>query len=226
MKQILRDYPEIKSIALLPIISVSFIIFRMAYTQSIFLGFLLWNLFLAAIPWLLTYFILKRKKLKSLSFILLTALVILFLPNAAYILTDLFHLRLSMSAMPIWYDTLTILMAALSGLLFFYLVVFDLRNIWMQKNRTVSAELFIAIIMFSSSFGIYIGRYLRFNSWDIISNPTALFQEIMIRLVYPFDHPRTWGMTFGWGLLLYSGYYVLKNLNIKNQINPANSPSG
>ena len=65
-------------------------------------------------------------------------------------------------------------------------------------------------IIFLNAFGIYLGRYMRFNSWDIISNPMALFGEIVNRFVDPIHHPGTWGMTLSYGFLFIIGYFCLK----------------
>jgi uncharacterized membrane protein len=59
-------------------------------------------------------------------------------------------------------------------------------------------------LLFAGSFGIYLGRFLRWNSWDIVREPFTLMYEIGDRLINPFEHPRTWGMTLFMGLFLNS----------------------
>jgi uncharacterized membrane protein len=81
------------------------------------------------------------------------------------------------------------------------------------KNKTTSA--LITLFLFMSGFGIYLGRYLRWNSWDIISNPLGLFNDIIERFINPIHHPRTWGMTILMGILLNMMYYSLKILKEK-----------
>jgi uncharacterized membrane protein len=68
--------------------------------------------------------------------------------------------------------------------------------------------------LFLGSFGIYLGRYLRWNSWDIINKPFQLMYDIGDRLINPFSHSRTWGMTLLFGLflnILYFSFRLIKN---------------
>jgi len=72
-----------------------------------------------------------------------------------------------------------------------------------------------AVFLFIASFGIYLGRYLRWNSWDIISNPFGLFSDIFERLVNPFNYRGAWGMTIMMGLFLNMMYFSIKLLKIQ-----------
>lgn len=51
-----------------------------------------------------------------------------------------------------------------------------------------------------------IGRFLRWNSWDIITNPFNLMYDVGDRIVNPTEHPQTWGMTIFMGLFLIIVY--------------------
>ena len=66
------------------------------------------------------------------------------------------------------------------------------------------------VLMFAGSFGIYIGRYLRWNSWDILTSPFQLLYDIGDRFVNPFAHPRTWGMTLLMGVFLNILYFSFR----------------
>ncbi len=174
-------------------------------TRSFF--FLNWNLFLAAIPWIASsYLSIKQKsKLKTISILLLW---ILFFPNAPYILTDLFHLRFFTSA-PIWFDLVLVLSFAWTGLIFGFLSLNDLYKLgsnWMT-NRWL--KITTVLLLFLSAYGIYIGRYLRWNSWDIFTQPIRLFQEITAPIAEPFHHPKAWGMTILLGVLLNIMFWTL-----------------
>jgi uncharacterized membrane protein len=72
------------------------------------------------------------------------------------------------------------------------------------------------VFLFLSVFGIYLGRFLRWNSWDIISNPFGLMIDIIDRFVNPFSHPRTWGLTLLMGALLNMMYFSFKLVKAKN----------
>ena len=188
--------------------------------------FLNWNLFLAFIPWALSSLLIIYPKLqeKKLAVITLLGTWLLFFPNAPYILTDLFHLKHVVS-MPMWFDLLLILSFAWVGLLFGFMSLWDIEKIlnrYLIKSRLkgllryrFSIPLFSSVLLFIGSFGIYLGRYLRWNSWDIIAEPFALIYDIGDRFVNPFEHPRTWGVTLLMGLFINLVYWPLRLIKYK-----------
>jgi uncharacterized membrane protein len=174
----------------------SFSIFRFIYTDTKVFLFLNWNLFLAFVPWAVTSVTILKPKLQTyrITIFILLSIWLLFFPNAPYILTDLFHLRLK-SAMPKWFDLILILSFAWTGLVFGFLSLWDIEKILSKSMNRIWMSLISVCLLFIGSFGIYLGRYLRWNSWDIINEPFNLLYDITDRLINPFDHPRTWGVT-------------------------------
>jgi uncharacterized membrane protein len=174
-------------------------LFRFVYTDTKVFLFLNWNLFLAFIPWALTSWAILKPNLQKSRFTLFILLGswLLFFPNAPYILTDLFHLRLQ-TAMPIWFDLILILSFAWTGLLFGFMSLWDIEKIMKVSLQTKYVIMISIVLLFLGSFGIYLGRFLRWNSWDIISEPLTIIYEITDRIINPFQHPRTWGMTILW----------------------------
>ncbi|MCH8902757.1 MAG: DUF1361 domain-containing protein [Bacteroidetes bacterium] len=214
MLKLLREHNRLNETLFLGVFTIAcfgFSIFRMVYTDSKTFLFLNWNLFLAFIPWAFTSLAILKPKIqknKITIFILLT-FWLLFFPNAPYILTDLFHLRLKVG-MPLWFDLVLILSFAWTGLLFGFLSLWDLQNI-IEKSITKTWATIISIgLIFLGSFGIYIGRYLRWNSWDIITQPFNLMYDIGDRIINPFEHPRTWGMTIFMGIFLNMIYWSFR----------------
>jgi uncharacterized membrane protein len=178
--------------------------------------FLNWNLFLAFIPWAVTSIAIIKpniQKYKITIFILL-AIWLLFFPNAPYILTDLFHLRLKTS-MPKWFDLILILCFAWTGLVFGFLSLWDIERIMSKSINEIWIDIISVSLLFIGSFGIYLGRFLRWNSWDIINEPFNLIYDIGDRLINPFDHPRTWGMTLFMGLFLNMIYWTFRLIKKK-----------
>lgn len=186
-------------------------IFRFLYTDTKVFLFLNWNLFLAFVPWGIASLMVLNKRLKQSKtmLVLLIAIWLLFFPNAPYILTDLFHLRLS-SSMPIWFDLILILSFAWTGLIFGFLSLWDMENILLKYLKKCWVTGISVSLLFVGSFGIYIGRFLRWNSWDILTSPFQLIYDIGERFVNPFNHPRTWGMTIFMGLFLNILYFSFK----------------
>lgn len=178
-------------------------LFRFIYTDTKVFLFLNWNLFLAFIPWALTSIVIIKPKFQKsrLTLIVLLGSWLLFFPNAPYILTDLFHLRLK-SSMPTWFDLILILSFAWTGLLFGFLSLWDIEKLLLTFMKRTYVIIISVVLLFIGSFGIYVGRFLRWNSWDILTEPFKLMYDIGDRFINPFEHPRTWGMTIFMGLFL------------------------
>ena len=192
-------------------------LFRFVYTDTKVFLFLNWNLFLAFVPWALSSVVMLRPRLRRSKWMLALLLCVwlLFFPNAPYILTDLFHLRLN-SSMPVWFDLVLILLYAWTGLLFGFLSLWDIESVLRKGVKPWMVTAISVILLFAGSFGIYIGRYLRWNSWDILTSPFQLLYDIGDRFVNPFAHPHTWGMTLLMGVFLNRLYFSFRLIRIRN----------
>ena len=195
----------------LTLFCLTFSMVRFVYTDTRMFLFLNWNLFLASISWVLTTLLILKPRLRQSKFSLFALLCVwlLFFPNAPYILTDLFHLRLKL-AMPVWFDLILILSFAWAGLLFGFLSLWDIELFLSRFIKRKYITSLSITLLFLGSFGIYIGRYLRWNSWDIISQPFALMYDIGDRIINPFSHPRAWGMTILMGIFLNILYWSFR----------------
>jgi uncharacterized membrane protein len=190
--------------------SAGLIIFRMLYTSSWTFVFLLWNLFLAMVPYLISRTLSRRELLNWPVFIRLL-IWLLFIPNSFYILTDLFHLDMS-ADIPQWYDLLLLLSFAWNGLLLGVLSIRQIERLFERHFNRNYGLIFIYPVMFLNAFGIYIGRYLRFNSWDVVTNPFHLTQDIVYMMVHPVRNRFDWCMVFGYSLFITLIYYSLKHI--------------
>ena len=206
------------NIAIFFIISSTFCfgmsIVRYAATdKTIFLS-LNWNLFLAFIPWLVSMLLLTIKQLHKLLLIPLLFTWLIFFPNAPYILTDMFHLT-PRSFPPIWYDLILLLSYAWTGLMFGFASLINIEKILNEYINEKFVSLISIVLLFVASFGIYIGRFLRWNSWDIISNPSGIFTDILDKFSSPFDYPKAWVVTILMGLMLNMMYLSIKILKLQ-----------
>lgn len=204
-----RDKREL-AIALFFAFNISLLIFRVFYSTEWRFIFLIWNLFLAVVPYLFMEMALKNQQKRWIAWSLFGA-SLLFLPNSPYIITDLFHLK-HQASMPLWFDTLLVFSFSITGLLLFYDVLLKMHRFLERQFSTVWAIIGIVSIIFLNAFGVYLGRFLRFNSWDIISNPFGLAHEILDRIIHPFSYPQTWGVTLGYGTMFLVGYVMVKIL--------------
>jgi len=193
---------------------LSLSLFRCFFTETGFLLFLNWNLFLAFIPWAASSLIILNQNFRSnkIALLLLFGIWLLFFPNAPYILTDLFHLRFR-GTMPVWFDLSIILAFAWTGLTFGFISLMDIESIVSEYINTKIARLISIVLLFVGSFGVYIGRYLRWNSWDIIQDPVPLLTDVADRFVNPLHHPRTWGMTILMGIILNMMFWAIRMIS-------------
>jgi len=197
-------------LAILILFCIALVATRVMYTETRIYLFLIWNLFLGLIPFLLSQLaveMFRRRSRVGTTVVILAC--ILFLPNAPYIVTDLFHLQWRNSA-PLWFDSVMIFSFALTGLVLFFRSLENLEHISRQIVKRPLSLLMTVGIIFASAFGMYLGRYLRFNSWDIISDPVHIMREVARVILHPFEYTQAWAMTLIYGLFLMAFYFFMQ----------------
>ncbi|MGN6566747.1 MAG: DUF1361 domain-containing protein [Flavipsychrobacter sp.] len=188
--------------------TIALILLRMVWTKTLVFFFIPWNIFLAILP---LYFSYKAAKTSNKAGIFLyAALWLLFFPNAIYIVTDLFHLHERKLA-PLWYDLLILISAAINGVTLGFLSLYNMEELLRKKI----GKRYLPVITFSifllCGYGIYLGRYLRWNSWDIVVQPFSLLSDIAFELRHPFRNAHIWALSISYGIWLYLFYtYVRK----------------
>ncbi|TMM58001.1 DUF1361 domain-containing protein [Maribacter algarum] len=185
------------------------LLFRMKITHSSFYLFLVWNLFLAGIPFAITQLFKMSSKLRSLKIVgfLGFAAWLLFLPNSPYIITDLVHLHSDRSSL-VWLDLFLVFVFAFNGLLLGLLSMLDMFTLISQRYGNQVAKYTLFKVCLLSGYGIYLGRFLRFNSWDITTKPATLFYQI----AYSLKEPKVWLITFAFGGFLWILFSVLQSV--------------
>ena len=189
--------------------TVSLILFRIFYSDNITYGFLIWNIFLGAIPLFISLNLNNAIK-KNLQWIMF-AVWLIFFPNALYIITDLVHLK-ERHPVPLWFDIILIISAASNGLFFAYISLCRVELFLRSKFNNKKTELILFTSLFLGSFGVYIGRFLRWNSWDIVVNPSGLAFEVIQHIINPLRHPRTWSMTITLTFFFSIFYFIIKKI--------------
>ncbi len=195
----------------------SLTIFRQYRTQENMYIFLNWNLFLAFIPWgISSLLIIYPKMQKKILLIFIFPLWLLFFPNTVYILTDIIHLRHTHYGL-FWYDLFLVLTFALTGLLLGLISLLDVEKMLLKYFNAKFTTLIIVAIIFISSFGVYLGRFLRWNSWDIINQPFTLLYDIAHNIIFPFKHTKTWMVTILLGILLNIIFWTIKFIRYESK---------
>lgn len=225
MKQLI-DSPRFKMnmlLILMTLFCVSLSVFRYYITETKVFFFLNWNLFLAWIPLALSTFLVAFTVRSKVSLSVIIVVWILFFPNSPYILTDLFHLK-ARNAVPIWYDLIVILSYAWTGLVCGFISLSDIEKRLSEYCQGTMLNAIVISFLFMSSFGVYLGRFLRWNSWDVLHNPFGLFNDIVVRFIYPLEYTKTWSVTILMGVLLNFMYFTFKLVRNNNEriIQPGN----
>lgn len=162
-------------------ICVTLVAARIAVSDSGRYAGLVWNLGLAWIPFLLSfaaYIFSWRKWLLYLVLPITALLWLIFFPNAPYILTDLQHLAQTSSKAPLWYDVIVMVWFGWTGLLLGIVSLYLMHDIVQRTFGRWMGWAFILGVSAVSSFGVYIGRFARFNSWDLLNDPGELVVTI------------------------------------------------
>src|SRR5687767_1598995 len=198
---------------------------RSEFSNSERYAFLIWNLFLAWIPFIISYFtyILTMNRRWIYLFIPIAAFLwLIFFPNAPYILTDFQHLAYGSKDLPVWYDVIMLIWFAFTGLLLGMVSLFLMQEIIRREFGRWVGWGFVALVAGLSSAGIYMGRFLRWNSWDIILNPSdiALYALQSVRTPSLQSIAFT-GLFAAFFLFLYVSLYTFGYLLLERPINEA-----
>jgi uncharacterized membrane protein len=175
------------------------------------LAYLSWNLFLAWIPLLLMLWlekVLRRKVWSSWQALLITVAFVSFLPNTFYLTTDVIHLQ-EVPRVDLIFDVVMFMSFILNAFLLGLISVF-MFHIELRKRLTVAKSWsLLGALLLIVSFAIYIGRDLRWNTWDILLNPASILFEVSDRLLAPTQHPELFSITLGFFALITSIYVVV-----------------
>jgi uncharacterized membrane protein len=212
---------------------------RLIHTEHRHFLFLVWNLLLAYIPYFLSTQLTRLEHARTgvsstamgtssveeggtvfgvrrgPGWWALALLWLLFIPNTFYIITDLYHLGdlYNDRTMPQWFDLAMILSFAWNGLLLGVLSIRQMERIFFPRLTLLKELLFLYPVMWLNALGVYIGRYLRYNSWDIITDPFRLLKDIAMMVVHPLHYRNTWDMVLCFSILMTLIYLLMKRIS-------------
>jgi len=206
------------TLAVASVLSVALIVLRTFLTWRAQHLFLVWNLFLAWIPVALALWLEERDqrgaargwRLWTTAFAWL-----MFFPNAPYILTDLKHLKLATH--PHWWtDLIIILLFAFTALVLAFLSLHRMHALVSRRRGLVAGWVFVLGVTFLSGFGVYLGRFERWNSWDVLMQPLAMAADSP-----NWFHYSAAKFTLLFGGLLATAYALLYSLTRLGTTGPA-----
>lgn len=204
----------IRALAALSAVSVTLLCLGAIRSDGFADWYLLWNLSLAWVPLILAYAlvrVLRHKLWSSWTAIFLSLAWLLFLPNSFYMVSDLIHLE-DIRRSSVLFDALTFTMFVLHGLILGYASLYLVQRELRKRVSRLQGEAFAAVMLLLSSFAIYLGRDLRWNSWDVLTSPAGLLFDISERIIDPLGHPAAFTTTFMFFVFLSSLYWILAQI--------------
>ncbi len=227
-RNILIDQP-----ALWVFTMASMFVFLLVSVRSIWMGnaesfYLVWNLFLAWIPlWIALYILRMHRRGTGGPWARygMFGLWLIFFPNAPYIFTDIIHLR-SLAGGHFWVELVLVVSCALTGQLVGFYSLFLLHGMIARSRGWKHGWGFIAMVAGLSGVGVCIGRFLRWNSWDLVANPAGLFRD----LFYWAAHPAGWRVAVVlpalFACFIFFAYVLLFSLTRLKTIGPEAAEEG
>ncbi|MCT4565556.1 MAG: DUF1361 domain-containing protein [Maledivibacter sp.] len=224
--------PLIKTLGVVSLVGFMMIVFRVLNEKNIRFAFLIWNLFLAWVPLFLSLGInhinknMKYGAKKTIYLLFLGFSWLMFFPNAPYIVTDVIHLSIYNyyhniseyaynfnTDFMIWYDLILIMLFIFTGYIVGHISLYNMHKIIEEKLEKVVGWIFVCIVSFLSGFAIYLGRFLRLNSWEMASNPVNLIKAILASI-----NIGSIKFTLMFGFFIFLIYIVMYNLSfLKNE---------
>jgi uncharacterized membrane protein len=214
-RSFLRNYRQLAVIASLLLatgLCVTMLGLRLARADNFEYIGLFWNLFLAWLPAVsaLTAYNLQKQR-SRMGWILIAgcALIwLLFFPNAPYLLTDLIHLR-PLGGAPLWYDLILVIAFAWTGSFLGLISLLLMQSIVRKMAGALASWIFALGVLSVSGFEIYLGRFLRWNSWDVFVHPISILLDVIERLRHPLANFQTYVFSILFSLFFICAYLML-----------------
>lgn len=204
-------YPLILSSGL----AVTFYTIRVLYAHNWNYSNLMWNLFLAWVPYFFSFLAASIYNLfpKRRWLIPLTMLPwLVFFPNAPYMVTDFYHLDVR-PPVPFWYDIGLIAIFAFAG---FFLAIASLRTMHHLVEGLLgrlAGWVFAIFVLSLGGLGVYLGRFGRYNSWDLLIRPKSVIKDIANQLLNPLDNLGFVGFTLMFTAIMVVFYLMFVSVN-------------
>jgi uncharacterized membrane protein len=191
---------------------IALVVVRNVHSGDVNFRYLIWNLFLAWIPFVLAVFVYDRwrRRRRGVLLLVLGVLWLLFFPNAPYIATDFVHLEHDPLA-PYWYDAVMIAAFAWMGVLLGFASLYLMQTVVRQWRGSVAGWIFAFTAIGLGSLGIYLGRFLRLNSWDAVDHPSVLPRILHAVARDPFRYQEAIAVTLLFTVALSLAYFLLYN---------------
>lgn len=193
------------------VVSLLFFAYGALRNQNLEFSYLVWNLFLAWLPLVFALkltSVLKRKLWSSWEGLFYSVLWLVFLPNSFYMISDFIHLQ-DVMRVDLLYDAIMFTSFIYSGVVVGFSSLYLLHVQLHRRLGEYGAAKMMAMTLLVCSFAIYVGRDLRWNSWDVLTNPGGLLFDLSDRLMHPAAYPAMFTTVISFFVLLASMYYIV-----------------
>lgn len=218
MKKALPKTASKQLLILLSVVIIILLIAKLVFFKDTHLSFLLWNIFLAWIPLLSLFLIasLPKKMTGTIIAIIFYMIWLIFYPNAPYLITDLVHIsKISISHsfqnidLLAWLEITIVFLSIWLGILLSFYSLYPIHSALKSKVGTSTEKILLVFFSFLSSYGIYLGRFSRLNSWDLFYAPQKILLIIKNSFnINNFMFISLFALIF---YLIYNSLYVLKH---------------
>ncbi len=215
LRSLYRHYHQIAVVVSLAVatgLCLALLAVRLVHTRTWGYVGLGWNLFLAWLPMLgalAAYNLYKRHSRPSW---LVTAACasfwLLFFPNAPYLVTNILHLHPA-AVMPFWYDLMLVNAFAWTGLFLGLVSLYLMQALVQRTAGRLASWLFVLVVSGLTGFGIYLGRFLRWNSWDLLLSPYPVLFDVAVRLRHPIAYHQAFLFSALFSVFFATAYMML-----------------
>jgi uncharacterized membrane protein len=202
--------------------SVVLFLVRVLSQHSLEYWYLNWNLILAWIPLLFSAVLVNRLKKTGWTTwqnVVLSLLWLGFLPNSFYIITDFIHLQHTSNS-TLLFDVVLLFSFTINGLLLGCISTFMVHDELKKRFSSNSANTIIAGVFLACSFAIYLGRFLRWNTWDVLINPAGILFDVSDRFIRPGAHGQTFSTTLLFFVFISVTYWTARELAVVARMKP------
>ena len=170
---------------------------------------LVWNLFLAWVPFVfaLAFYDGARNGTRSRSLVALGGVWLVFLPNAPYLVTDVKILDHLVGRIE-WYDVVLAIGSATLGLVLGFISLYLVQAVVSARLGRGAGWLLATGALGLSGLGVYLGRYQRWNSWEVLTEPSKIFGGLGAGLLDPLAHARPLAVSMFFAVACFGGYAV------------------
>lgn len=202
------------------LLALAFYLGRIWLSRSPSHLFLMWNLFLAWVPYLcaLAIGLLQMRSSRAWLYLAPLAVWLLFFPNATYLVTDFYNLN-EYASVPLWYDIGLYATCAWTGLLLAVASLMIVQGLVRQYLGAWFSWLFVLAMVGLNGVGIYLGRFMRWNSWDVFTDPIPVLNDALAPFMHPIAHRGSIAVMVMFSAFLLVCYVTVMSFTARRETN-------